>query len=106
VSSTPRGIWSTRHCDGGPRRIRGRLRGEYREIVTNERIETTEVYEGAPGAFDQNAPLNVTTFKEADGRTTLELLVQAGSREVRDIILESGMRESMDLPEEVAISLR
>jgi uncharacterized protein YndB with AHSA1/START domain len=84
--------------------------GEYREIVPNERIVTTEVYEGAPGASDQNAPLNVITFKEADARTTLELLVQAGSREVRDMILESGMeagmQESMDLLEEVAISLR
>jgi uncharacterized protein YndB with AHSA1/START domain len=84
--------------------------GEYREIVPNERIVTTEVYEGAPDASDEGAPLNVITFSEEDGRTTLTLLVEAGSKEVRDMIIESGMeggmQESLDLLEQVAISLR
>jgi uncharacterized protein YndB with AHSA1/START domain len=81
--------------------------GEYREIVPNERIVTTEVYEGAP---DGEPPLNVVTFTEVDGRTILELLVQCPSKEVRDLIIDSGMeggmQEGMDLLEQVAISLR
>ena len=83
--------------------------GEYREIVPNERIVTTEVYEGAPGG-DEDAVLNIVTFAEKDGRTTLTILVQAPSKEVRDAIIESGMEAGMqdayDLLEEVARSLR
>jgi uncharacterized protein YndB with AHSA1/START domain len=85
--------------------------GEYREIVPNERIITTEVYEGVP---EEEAPeedvVNIVTFTEADGRTTLRLLVQCPSREIRDTIIDSGMevgmQEGMDLLEEVAISLQ
>ena len=75
--------------------------GEYREIVENERIVTTEVFEAMPG----DGVLNIVTFREQDGRTTLELLVECGSREIRDAILESGMetgvQEQMDLLEEL-----
>jgi uncharacterized protein YndB with AHSA1/START domain len=80
---------------------------KYREIVPNERIVTTEVFE-MPGA-DPPA-LEVVTFAEADGRTTLELLIWCQSRELRDMILESGMetgmQEQMEVLEEVARSLR
>jgi uncharacterized protein YndB with AHSA1/START domain len=82
--------------------------GEYREIVPNERIVSTEVYEGAPGG-DDNATVNTVTLTESDGRTTLEVLVQCPSREVRDAIIDSGMeggmQEAMDELEKVAISL-
>jgi uncharacterized protein YndB with AHSA1/START domain len=87
--------------------------GEYREIVPNERIVTTEVFEMPdvdPAAAEGGAPLDVVTFAEAGGRTTLELLVRCPSRELRDVILESGMetglQEQMELLEEVARSLR
>jgi uncharacterized protein YndB with AHSA1/START domain len=87
--------------------------GEYREIVPNERIVTTEVYEGMPEGEappGDQAPLNVISFAEADGRTTLTLLVQCRSKELRDAIIDSGMeagmQEGMDLLEQVAISLR
>jgi uncharacterized protein YndB with AHSA1/START domain len=83
--------------------------GEYREIVPNERIVSTEAYEGVPNP-DDNATLNTLTLTESDGRTTLEILVQAPSTEVRDAIIDSGMeggmQEAMDLLEQVAISLR
>lgn len=82
--------------------------GEYREIIPNERIVNTEVFE-MPGASDSDAALNIVTFTDADGRTSLALLVETPSREVRDAIIESGMeggmQEHMDLLEEVAISL-
>jgi uncharacterized protein YndB with AHSA1/START domain len=54
--------------------------GEYREIVPNERIVTTEVYEGAPEGEDAET-LNTLTFTEVDGRTTLTNLVQAPSKQ-------------------------
>ena len=45
--------------------------GEYREIVPNERLVSTEAYEGIPDP-DANAALNTLTLTEADGRTTLD----------------------------------
>ena len=44
--------------------------GEYREVVPNERIVSTEVYEGIPDA-EEHAALNILTLTEQDGRTTL-----------------------------------
>jgi uncharacterized protein YndB with AHSA1/START domain len=85
--------------------------GEYREIVPNERIVSTEVYEGMPqGEGPEEGTLNTATFTEADGRTTLTILVQAPSKDIRDAIIESGMeagmQDAMDLLEQVAVSLR
>jgi uncharacterized protein YndB with AHSA1/START domain len=85
--------------------------GEYREIVPNERIVSTEVYEGAEaqGMPEFDAPINTVTFTEANGRTTVELLTQCSSKELRDTIVNSGMeggvQEQMDLLEELAVSL-
>jgi uncharacterized protein YndB with AHSA1/START domain len=83
--------------------------GEYREIVPNERIVTTEVYEGIPDG-DADPAVNTVTFSEKDGRTTVNVLVQTSSKETRDAIIDSGMEAGMqdayDLLEEVAVSLR
>jgi uncharacterized protein YndB with AHSA1/START domain len=79
------------------------VHGQFSEIVPNERIVTTEVYEGAPPGLED--PINIVTFSERDGRTTLSILMQVESREVRDMILESGMetglQEGMDIFEEL-----
>jgi uncharacterized protein YndB with AHSA1/START domain len=80
--------------------------GEYREIVPNERLVNTEVYEAMP----ESEVLNTVTFTEADGRTRLELLTDCGTKEIRDAIVNSGMevgmQEQMDLLEQIAASLR
>ncbi len=82
------------------------FRGEYREVVPNERIVSTEVYEGMPGG----EALNTVTFTEEEGRTTLTVLVQHASKEARDAHIDSGMetgmQEGMDQLEQVAILLR
>jgi uncharacterized protein YndB with AHSA1/START domain len=82
--------------------------GQYREIVPDERVVTTEVYE-MPEASEEGV-LNTLTFTEVDGRTTLTILVQCPSKEVRDAIIDSGMeagmQDAMDLLEQVAVSLR
>ena len=79
--------------------------GEYREIVPDERLVATEVYEGAPGA----PALTTLTLAEADGRTTISLLVEHASKEARDAHVASGMedglQDALDLVEEVAVSL-
>ena len=85
--------------------------GTFREVVPNERIVTTEIYEmpEAEPIADADAPLNIVTFAEADGRTTLTLLVRTSSKEIRDAIIDSGMeggmQEAYDRLEQVAISL-
>jgi uncharacterized protein YndB with AHSA1/START domain len=85
--------------------------GEYREIVSSERIVWTEIYEGLPEGVseEEGATVNTATLTEADGRTTLTILVQAPSKASRDAIIDSGMEAGMqdafDLLEEVAVSL-
>jgi uncharacterized protein YndB with AHSA1/START domain len=86
--------------------------GEYLEVVPNERLVTTETYEGLPEGVseEQGTTVNTATFTEQDGRTTLTILVQAPSKETRDAIIDSGMedglQDALDLLEELAISLR
>ena len=82
--------------------------GEYREIVPNERVVCTEVFEGVP---ETDGDVVCTyTFTEKDGRTTLTLLVDHPNKEIRDMVIDSGMeggtQEAMDHLEQVAISLR
>ena len=85
--------------------------GEYREIVPNERIVSTETFEGLPEgvAEEDGTTVNTATFMEAEGRTTLTLLIQAPSRETRDAIVDSGMeaglQDALDNLEQVAVSL-
>ena len=61
--------------------------GEYREIVPNERIVHTEVFEAMP----EGEALITVTFTEVGGRTTLELLTAVPDVQTRDMILSSGM---------------
>jgi uncharacterized protein YndB with AHSA1/START domain len=79
--------------------------GTYREIVADERLVHTEVYEAMPDA----EVVNTIAFEEADGRTTLTVLVECGSREIRDGMMgsgmEVGMQEAYDLIEQIAIEL-
>ena len=83
--------------------------GEFREIVPNERLVSTEVYEGIPDA-EEHAALTTLTLTEVDGRTILTVLVEHPTKEGRDAHvdsgMEAGMQDAMDLLEEVAVSLR
>ncbi|MEA2628676.1 MAG: hypothetical protein QOJ10_1136 [Chloroflexota bacterium] len=80
--------------------------GEYREIVPNERLVTTEVFEGMP----DGEALDTATFTEVAGRTMLTLLMELANRADRDAVInsgmEAGMQEAMDHLEEIAASLR
>ena len=95
------GVWRYVHQDHDGFEVA--FHGEFREIVTAERLVFTEVYEGAseplegdtypPG--EEEATINTATFDEVDGRTTLSLLVECPSKDVRDAIMESGMETGM-----------
>ena len=80
--------------------------GEYHEIVPDERLVLTEVFEGAPGV---EASVQTVTFTEVNGRTTLRMLSQAPSKEVRDAVIgsgmETGMQEQMEILDEILASL-
>jgi uncharacterized protein YndB with AHSA1/START domain len=89
--------------------------GEFREIVTNQRIVSTEIFEGVPGMEmpaeqgDDSAAVNTVSFTEKNGRTTATMLSEYPSQEIRDMVIQSGMeagmQDAMDLLEEVAVSL-
>jgi uncharacterized protein YndB with AHSA1/START domain len=79
--------------------------GEFREVVPNERLVNTEIYEG----FPDGVALDTVSFTEIAGRTTVTVLVEHTSKEHRDMHVDSGMedgmQEAMDHLEAVAISL-
>ncbi|HET9170174.1 MAG TPA: SRPBCC family protein [Actinospica sp.] len=61
--------------------------GEYREVVPDELLVSTETFSGAP----EHPALNRTSFTEKDGRTYLELLIEHQDTTSRDMQLASGM---------------
>jgi uncharacterized protein YndB with AHSA1/START domain len=90
-------------ADGG---LEVAFHGEYREIVPNERLVSTEVFELVPDA----EAVDRLTLTEQGGRTTLTILVQHQTKAHRDAHLESGMeaglQDALDLLEQVAAKLR
>lgn len=80
--------------------------GVYRELVPDERIVYTEVYEGYPEA-DAEA-LNTLTLSEANGVTRLSILVEHALPEHRDAHINSGMeaglQDALDLLEEAVLA--
>ena len=103
------GKWrSVMVTDGG---VEVGFHGEYREVVPEERIVSTEVYEGLPEGVSEEdaATVNTATFTEANGRTTVTILVQARNKVSRDAIIDSGMedglQDALSLLEQTAISL-
>jgi uncharacterized protein YndB with AHSA1/START domain len=79
--------------------------GEYREIVPNERLVFTEIFEPMPNA----GAVNTLTLVEKEDRTTLTILTQHSSKANRDAHINSGMepgmQDALDLLEQVASSL-
>ena len=78
--------------------------GEYREVIPDERIVYTEVYEDIPEA----EAVTTLTLTEAGEGSTLTLLVQHASQENRDRHLQYGdsLQQAMDRLEQAAISVR
>ena len=83
--------------------------GDYKEVVPNERLVYTEVYEGVPDPEEFGSEVTAK-WVEKDGRTTLTLLSQHVNQQVRDMIIDSGMevgmQEGFDKLEQIAVELR
>jgi uncharacterized protein YndB with AHSA1/START domain len=81
------------------------FRGEYREIVPDERLVFTEIFEPMPDA----GALTTLTLVERDGRTMLTILTEHTNKSNRDAHInsgmEAGMQDAMDLLEQVTGSL-
>src|SRR5260221_3376040 len=79
--------------------------GEYRELVPNERIVHTEIFEDAPEA----GAVVTLSFTETNGITTVTLLVEHANQADPDMHIrsgiEAGMPDTSDLLQCVAISL-
>ena len=110
IDLRPGGRW--RQAMVTPDGLEVAFHGEYLEVVPEERLVSTETYEGVPdGVSEEDATtVNTVTFEERDGRTTVTLLVEARSKATRDAIVASGMedglQDALDLLEQVALSLR
>jgi uncharacterized protein YndB with AHSA1/START domain len=79
--------------------------GEYREIISPERLVSTERYEPIPGSDH----VNTLTLIEQGEKTTLHILIQHQSKEQRDGHLQSGMevglRETLNRLEQLLESM-
>jgi uncharacterized protein YndB with AHSA1/START domain len=79
--------------------------GEYKEVVPDERIVSTEVFEAVP----EHEALNTVTFAERGERTLVTILMRHESKAVRDMVLatgmEGGLQDALDLLESQAQSL-
>ena len=76
------------------------FRGTFKEVVANERLVYTEIFEAQP----QEELLTTVTFDEQDGRTTLRMLIEMGSTEARDLMagqMEDGVQEGFDILDEI-----
>lgn len=65
--------------------------GEFKEIDRPRRLVSTEIF--AP--YPDSPALNVLTLEERDGVTTMQILVQYGTKEGRDATIDSGMERGL-----------
>jgi len=86
VGGAYRYVW--RHANG---REMG-MGGVYREIVPQERVVCTELFDEAWYAGEA---LVTNVLVEQGGKTTLTLTSRFGSRETRDAVLKSGMESGV-----------
>ncbi len=76
------------------------FRGTFKEVVANERLVYTEIFEAQP----QEEMLTTVTFEEQGGRTTLRMLIEMESTETRDLMagqMEDGVQEGFDIIDEI-----
>ena len=85
----PGGAW--RYITAEPDGRESAFRGEYREIVPNERIVQTFEWEPMAGHISVDS----ATFTEHDGRTLLTVRSTFASKEDRDGMVQSGMESGL-----------
>jgi uncharacterized protein YndB with AHSA1/START domain len=95
IDLRPGGQWRyvTRESEG----MEVGFHGEYREIAGPHRLVWTEMYEGVPDPGPDKYPLCTATLDEADGVTTMTVLVQHTTKEERDAVLATGMESGLQV---------
>lgn len=83
---------SYRYVWHGPDGVRMGMRGVYREVVPNERVVATEVFDDA---WYEGEAVGTADFVEKNGKTTLTTTVLYASKEVRDAVLQSPMEQGV-----------
>ena len=68
--------------------------GKFLEIVSPEKIVSTEQFEGEMGA--QGEAVNTLTFEEHNGKTHLALHMRFPTKDSRDGAIESGMNDGIE----------
>ncbi|MDQ1636615.1 MAG: hypothetical protein QOJ32_3424 [Frankiaceae bacterium] len=96
VGGTYRYRWRKRRLTGEPVESFS-FSGQFLEVDAPSRLVSTETYEPA-ASTTVDAPRTVVTLilDEADGRTTLTLVLRYPSREVRDAVFAGGMARGLD----------
>ncbi|MGW5051600.1 SRPBCC family protein [Actinokineospora sp. NPDC004072] len=101
------GTW--RYAMNTPDGVEVAFHGTYREILPNERLVYTELYEGAPDVTEADAAIITATFKEHAAHTTVTLLIHHTLPDHRDAHINSGMepgmQDAMDMLEQLATTL-
>ena len=77
---------SFRFLLGGPNGERMGMRGKVREVVRPDRVVHAESFDDYPGES-----VVTTTFVEQGGKTTVTIVVQYESKQIRDAVVASGM---------------
>jgi uncharacterized protein YndB with AHSA1/START domain len=102
------GRWRIAHK--GPDGVEYAFHGEYREIVKDERITWTFVFENMPGVEAENVAIETVTLEEKNGKTILRARSIAPSKEARDGMAQSGMewgaRQTYDRLDELVAKLK
>jgi len=72
--------------------------GEYREVDAPETMVHAEYYDPGDlgGAMPMDPAITRTTFTEKNGVTTLDMLMDYGSKEARDAAVSTGMTDGME----------
>ena len=68
--------------------------GIFSEIVPQEKLVSTERFEGA---MDMGEAVNTLTFEDRNGKTHLALHMRYPSQEVRDTAIKSGMNDGIEM---------
>lgn len=89
IDLRPGGSW--RYVIAGPDGSEMGWHGTFREVEPTHRLVSTEVFEGFPDA----EAVNTLTLAEANGVTTLSVLVQHSCQAHRDGHLQAGMEPGM-----------
>ncbi|WP_225850230.1 SRPBCC domain-containing protein [Streptomyces sp. HPF1205] len=115
IDLRPGGQWSYAFSGVKPGTIGSGLHGTYREVVPDEKIISSEFFEGLPPVPD-GAPaeahevLDTITFSESDGQTTVKVQLDFKTQADRDAIVDAGLpvslRNKAPLLERTALSLR